>query len=256
MNTYELITPQTHPDYRKRIANMSEEIWPLFMLQSPISDLYWEDLFTRFSAYQFALWDNATQQIVAKGNSIPLAWDGDLTDLPDGGWDWAFAQSVADHKAGYTPHTQCGLQIAIMPAFQGKGVSKLMVAAMRTIGEKMGLERLIIPVRPSLKSHYPLTPMDNYIKWKNDDGGQNDDGLPFDPWLRVHVRNGGQLIKTCHTAMKIGGSIAQWEKWTAMRFPESGNYVVEGALSPVHMNLEQNEGVYIEPNVWVHHPIA
>ena len=250
MNTYELITPQTHPDYRTRIANMTEEIWPLFMLQSPVSATYWKELFTRFSAYQFALWDTATQQIVAKGNSVPLAWDGDLADLPDGGWDWAFVQSVADHKAGRTPQSQCGLQIAIMPAFQGKGVSQIMLEAMRAIGQKMGLKRLILPVRPSMKSGYPLTPMDNYIGWKNDDG------LPFDAWLRVHVRNGGDIIKTCHTAMEIGGTIAEWESWTAMRFPESGDYVVSGALSPIHMNLEEDRGLYIEPNVWVHHPLA
>ncbi len=249
MHKYKLITPQTTPDYRERIANMSEEIWPLFMLQSAVADMYWENLFTRFSAWQFALWDTNTEQIVAKGNSIPLAWQGDPADLPDGGWDWAFKQSVADHKAGRTPHTQCGLQIAIRPAYQGKGISKLMLEAMRAIGKKMGLKRLVIPVRPSMKAVYPLTPMDNYIKW------QNDEGLPFDPWLRVHVRNGGKIIKSCHTAMKIGGSIAQWESWTKMRFPESGEYVVSGALSPVKMDITQNEGMYTEPNVWVLHQI-
>ncbi len=250
MHKYEQITPQTTPDYRERIANMTQEIWPLFMLQSPIADMYWEDLFTRFPAYQFAFWDADAGQIIAKGNSIPLAWDGDPADLPDGGWDWAFKQSVADHKAGRTPRTQCGLQIAIMPAYQGKGVSKLMLKAMRAIGKNRGLEKLILPVRPSMKSLYPLTPMDNYIEWKNDEG------VPFDPWLRVHVRNGGKIIKTCHTAMEIGGTIAQWEEWTKMRFPESGDYVISGALSPVNMNLTKNEGMYTEPNVWVHHSIT
>ena len=40
-----------------------------------------------------------------------------------------------------------------------------------------------------------------------------------------------------------------------MRFPESGAYVVPGALQPVVMDLEQNYGVYEEPNVWMHHPV-
>jgi hypothetical protein len=56
--------------------------------------------------------------------------------------------------------------------------------------------------------------------------------------------------------MVIPGSIPQWEEWTGMCFPESGPYVVPGALRPVDMDLEANRGVYVEPNVWMHHRIA
>ncbi len=36
-----------------------------------------------------------------------------------------------------------------------------------------------------------------------------------------------------------------------MKFPESGEYVVEGALCPVSIDRENNLGTYIEPNVWI-----
>ena len=36
-----------------------------------------------------------------------------------------------------------------------------------------------------------------------------------------------------------------------MKFPESGEYVVEGALCPVLIDREKNLGTYIEPNVWI-----
>jgi uncharacterized protein (AIM24 family) len=36
-------------------------------------------------------------------------------------------------------------------------------------------------------------------------------------------------------------------------FETSGAVAVAGALSPVHVSLEQNHAVYVEPNIWVHH---
>ena len=38
-----------------------------------------------------------------------------------------------------------------------------------------------------------------------------------------------------------------------MRFPDSGSYVVPGALVPVEIDLERDEGLYREPNVWMVH---
>lgn len=55
--------------------------------------------------------------------------------------------------------------------------------------------------------------------------------------------------------MKVTGSVVEWEKWAGMRFPESGEYVVEGALVPVSMDIERDVGVYVEPNVWMRHPV-
>ncbi|WP_139488833.1 hypothetical protein [Brevibacillus dissolubilis] len=78
-----------------------------------------------------------------------------------------------------------------------------------------------------------------------------DDGLPFDPWLRTHVRCGGTLLKACHRAMYVPASVTDWQEWTGLMFPESGEYVIEGALTPIRIDLEKDLGEYIEPNVWV-----
>lgn len=40
-----------------------------------------------------------------------------------------------------------------------------------------------------------------------------------------------------------------------MRFPESGEYIVEGALVPVEMDVERDRGTYVEPNVWMVHEV-
>jgi len=36
-------------------------------------------------------------------------------------------------------------------------------------------------------------------------------------------------------------------------FLQSGDYIIPGALVPVKMDIAQNLGLYVEPNVWVVH---
>jgi hypothetical protein len=40
-----------------------------------------------------------------------------------------------------------------------------------------------------------------------------------------------------------------------MVFPDSGPYVVEGALVPVEIDRAQDTGRYVEPNVWMRHSV-
>ena len=246
---FRVISPKDLEDYRQRAGEITVASWPEFMLHDPIADENWHELFDRFEEYQFAMLDTENNRMAAMGNSLPFHWDKALEELPEGGWDWVFLQAVEDHKNGVAPNIQSAIQIALHPDYQGKGLSTRMVHAMGAIGKSKGFRHLVVPVRPNQKSQYPLTSIDDYITWKNPEG------LPFDAWLRVHARVGGRIIKPCHEAMTIRGSRADWEAWTEMKFPQSGEYYVPGALNPVAMNIEKDEGLYIEPNIWMVHEL-
>ena len=82
------------------------------------------------------------------------------------------------------------------------------------------------------------------------------DGLPVDPWLRVHMRGGGRIRNVAPMSMTIPGTLAQWRDWTGMAFDTSGPIQVPGALVPVMCAAEHDVAVYVEPNVWVHHPLG
>jgi GNAT superfamily N-acetyltransferase len=251
MNTdrFLIIAPQDLEGYRDQAGNLSEVCWPEIMLHDSIANENWHELFDRFEAYQFALLDMETNRMAAMGNSLPFYWDQPLEELPELGWDWVFLKAIEDHKNGVEPNIQSAIQIAIHPDYQSQGLSMRMVKAMRAIGESKGFKNLVAPVRPNQKSKYPLTSIDDYITW------QTDDGLPFDAWLRVHVRAGARIIKPCHEAMTIRGTHAEWEEWTKLKFPQSGEYIISGALNPMKIDIEKDEGVYIEPNVWIVHEI-
>jgi hypothetical protein len=122
-----------------------------------------------------------------------------------------------------------------------------MIQRMAEIGREHGLDMLIAPVRPNLKHNYPLTPMERYIEWRRADGSL------LDPWLRTHERLGAEIAKVAPESSRVPGTVAQWEEWAGMAFPESGSYVVPGALVPVEIDRERDEGLYVEPNVWMVH---
>ena len=121
------------------------------------------------------------------------------------------------------------------------------VTALRTRAANAKLERVIAPVRPTLKSRYPLTPMENFARWARSDG------LHLDPWIRTHQRLGASILAPAPRSMIIIGSVAEWEGWTAMAFPETGQYVVPGALDLVAIDHKQDRGTYSETNLWMRH---
>lgn len=246
---FQLITPRDLPDYEDRADEIAVASWHEFMLHDDVANRHWHELFDRFKDYQFAMLDPETNRMAAMANSVPFHWNQPLEELPEGGWDWVFLKAIDDHKNGAVPNLQSAIQIAIHPEYQNQGLSGWMVRAMGNIGRSKGFDTLVAPVRPNQKSNYPLISMDDYIRW------QTSEGLPFDPWLRVHVRVGGRIIKPCHEAMTIRGSRAKWESWTGMKFPQSGEYIVPGGLNPMIMDVEMDTGVYIEPNVWMVHKV-
>jgi hypothetical protein len=56
--------------------------------------------------------------------------------------------------------------------------------------------------------------------------------------------------------MYIPGKIEDWEEWTNMKIPGSGEYVVDGALVPVKVDSIKNIGEYVEPNVWMSYELV
>ncbi|MBU0983375.1 MAG: GNAT family N-acetyltransferase [candidate division Zixibacteria bacterium] len=249
IENYRLFTARDIPDLGEKTHVLTGSAWPEFMLQDPLANEYFGRLYVEFPYYQFVLMHPETEEIIALGNSIPLAWDRPAEELPDEGWDWAIAQGFRDREAGLTPTVQCALQVVVKDGWQGNGLSASMVRTMKSIGRRVGLSALIAPVRPNRKCDYPLTPMERYVHWRRDDG------LPFDPWMRVHARLGAEVIRPCMRAMYIPGTIADWESWTGMTFPDSGRYVIPKALVPIDIDRDRDQGLYVEPNVWMRHPL-
>ena len=233
---------------RPDLAERTEEVgnvWPEFVHHARLNR-HWHRLREDFLDFQLVLYDDEADVVLGRGHSIPFTWDGSLDDLPDG------VEGVFDRvfeEGGGEPTTLSAVAAVLDPRHQGRGLSALVIEGMRAAAARGGLDALVAPVRPTLKARYPLTPMERYLTWRRADGEL------FDPWLRVHERLGAEILGVCPGSLLVSGTVAEWEEWTGMAFPDSGEYVVEGALVPVEIDRDADVGRYVEPNVWMRHSV-
>jgi GNAT superfamily N-acetyltransferase len=209
------------------------------MAHDPVVQSFWPQLYDQYPDFQ--LWvvdrERGGRRTVGYACSVPVGWNGDPSPR---GIDWALTDGVEG-----TPTTLCAIVAGLVPEYRGFGIAETILRRLAAVGAGHGLDALVAPVRPTWKDRYPLVALDRYAGWRRGDG------LPYDPWLRTHERLGGEILAMAPRSMTISGTRAEWEEWTGMVFPEDGNYVVPGALVPVH--FKSGRGVYVEPNVWVRH---
>jgi hypothetical protein len=203
----------------------------------------WGRLVPEHPDFQFTLVDG--DEILARVRSLPVRWDGTVEDLP-AGIDGAIVRGLDEGGA----NVLCALLIAVPRSAQSRGLSRVALESMVGVARANGLESVIAPVRPNWKERYPLVPIERYAAWRRDEG------LLFDPWMRVHERLGARVLKPEPESMRISGTVAEWEEWVGMPFPESRDYVFPHGLSTVRIDREADLGAYWEPNVWMRHPIA
>jgi GNAT superfamily N-acetyltransferase len=222
-------------------------VWPEYNLHGDVFADWWAPLLDELPEYQFALYDDATDAVLAEAHTGPLAWTGEPAKLPDG-IDDALQRVVAARRDDRPVDTLCAFAAEVNPTARGRGLAGDLLRGMRGLAARHRLRRLIAPVRPSWKERYPLTPIERYIGWRREDG------LLLDPWMRLHERLGARVATALPHSMRITGSVREWESWTGLAFPESGSYVFPHGLAPLAIDRDADIGSYWEPNVWMIHP--
>lgn len=242
-----VLTAAARPDLEERARAL--DVWPEYNRHGDVVSRYWGSLREAFPDFQFVLCDEAEDDFLAQGHSIPCFWDGTIEGLP-AGVDGAIEGGFELDERGGRANALCAMAIEIPPPHQGRGLSRTMVEAMIGIAAAHGLGDLIAPVRPSWKERYPLTSIERYAYWTRADG------LPFDPWMRVHARLGAEILRPEPRSLRITGTVSEWEEWTGLPLPESGEYVFPHGLATLRIDREADLGSYWEPNVWMRHRVA
>jgi GNAT superfamily N-acetyltransferase len=248
MAPFAVATLTDRPDLLTEIQELGGSAWPDFLTHDATVNEWWHFLWDLAPDYQFALIDRSGAAL-ACGNAIPIVWNDGET-LPPHGIDAVLPAGIEALRRGDTPTAVSALQIVVRRDMRGEGLSAECLQAMREIAAAHGMPTLVAPVRPTCKDRYPLIPLERYARWRRPDGSL------FDPWLRVHERAGAESLGVAPASMQVIGTVAEWKGWTDMSFPGSGRYVVPGAHAPVDIDLESNQGVYVEPNFWMSHSRA
>jgi GNAT superfamily N-acetyltransferase len=240
------VSYEAEPERWEQMPDITSEVWPEYNHHGDVLNRYWGGLYDEFPAFQFMLYDESTSAVVAEGHTAPCVWDGSIEGLGDGidSMIVAVFEALGRHDR---PTALCALAVEIRPEFQGRGLAVRMLEEMAAVARRHEFTNLIAPVRPSWKDRYPLASIERYMTWTRDDGE------PLDPWLRVHTRFGGRLAKAVPRSLQITGTVAEWEQWTGMPFPDDGVYTFPDGLAPVTIDHAADRGAYWEPNVWVVH---
>lgn len=231
------------------LYHLAKEVWPQAWFHNEVADTHWDVMWKKHRNCQFVCFVDGT--LAAAFYSVPVKCDSYsilLSDLSERGWEWAIETSVVSSMEDCVISA---LSMSILSQYRSLGLSKIILEYAKGWFAKNNIDFLIAPVRPFKKHLYPLIPMDQYINWKDELG------RVFDPWLRVHTNMGAKIIKPCLESMIIKGTAKEWEEWSGIKIAGKGDHIIPYALVPIRFELAGEEliGRYVEPNVWVAHPL-
>lgn len=237
------------------IEALVDSTWPDYAVYGhpPESAAYlvdWPKLYELWPDFQFGLVEPHSGTLIASGNSLPLAWHGTAEELPDQGWDWAMHTGRVQQAVGEPPNCLIPIAITVAREWRGLGVSRRCLEILKEIALDHGLTRMFAPVRPSRKSDHPQVPIEEYVQWKTIDGRM------FDPWLRTHISHGGRVVQPCRQSMTFQAPLDDWKQWTGVKKLRNGPQDAPDLLSQLVVDVQRNVGLYVEPNVWVEHPLS
>ncbi|MFG2329378.1 N-acetyltransferase [Streptomyces sp. NPDC048604] len=225
-----------------------KDLWPEFMMYDPVGWANMGRIVRDLPEYVLVATD-ADGKVVARAFSVPFQLHADgRGELPDTGWDQMLLWAFSDLRQGRTPDTVSAIEVCVDTAALGRGLSATMLGAMRDNARRLGFSEVVAPVRPNGKHLEAASSIHEYAFRTRES-----DGLPHDPWLRVHVRAGAVIEKVAPASMTVASSVERWREWTGLPFDADGPVEVDGALVPVHCEVSRGYAVYVEPNVWVRH---
>jgi hypothetical protein len=240
---YRVDTLNNRIDYLDKVKLLNKASWPEFLLYGDTPS--WERIYDELSDFVILLIDS-NDTLAGAGFTIAVSWNGNINDLPE-----SIESIIVNGMAskGKPPNTLMAVAALVDDGYRGQNLSAEILIQMKHLAKHHNLKDLLVPVRPTWKARYPLQSIESYANWRRTDG------LLYDPWLRTHERLGAELVKCVDSTYKVEGTIEEWQKWTGMIFPESGRYIIEGALEPIKIDIEVDVGVYHDPNVWMRHKV-
>ena len=227
----------------EQFAAAMTNAFPPVINASQAIKVYWDRMESYFPEYQLFLVDT-DGELIGFINTVPFHFNHPLIDLPDGGWDWMLEKSVLDYEANRPPNYLGALQVIVREGYQNQGYSKVILTQAKRFVEVSNFKNLIIPIRPTLKHLHPNLSMDEYMNMKEEE-------KIYDPWIRTHINGGAAIIKVCTQSMTVTGDLIFWEDILDRQLAESGEYILKGALCPVAIDVDTNNGEYVEPNIWI-----
>jgi hypothetical protein len=243
----EVVARAGDPDLVARALDFPGRVWPAYRLEGSALETNRSAISEAYPEAHFVLYNRAADTVLAQTLAVPLAWDGRPEGLP------ASMDALVEGALSRAPERRTALVPLVLemnPDATGRGLSRTVIQAQRTMARALGMRWVVVPMRPVWKDRYPLTPIEAYVRWRRDDGE------PIDPWWRIHRRLGAKLERPAPESLRVAASVADWERWTELALPESGPYVFRRGMAPLMVDREEGVAVHFEPHHWISHDLG
>ena len=236
----QVVSHRDRPEFSGRLSELEGESFPEFLLHDGFDECR-PHLLAEFALYQLYVIDPDGGNLLGAANALPyFSQAGE--PLPK--FQQLLTAAPEQFRQDIRPNVLCPVQAMVVDDARGSGVSERIISAYKDLASTDGLKAICVPVRPTLKPLYPLAPIQRYITWTRENGEK------FDPWLRMQERTGAQFTEITYDSTVITATVSDWESWTGIKFPESGEYVIQGGHVPLVIDRENDTGRYSEPHVW------
>lgn len=193
----------------KQIEELFSEGFPPFITADPVAHAYIERVFECFGKYNIALIDTTEDKLTASGWGVPIRWTEEVTDLPSGYTD-ALRRAIRESETKIQPNTLVICAGIVNPTLARKGLAGELIIALKGLAVASNLSHVIVPLRPTLKHRYPLTPIETYSQWVRPDGvGAGPLAKNAYSFGRQHYSNGSPFTdhdRNCRTVGSVDRS--------------------------------------------------
>src|SRR5256885_11131815 len=127
------------PELWERIEDLSRQVWPEYNLHGDVTNRYWDRLYDELPDFQFVLYDEERDEVLAEAHTMPCAWDG----TPDGlgpGIDHVMVAGFALRETGGAANAISALAAEVVPAHRDRGLIAVILRAMVDLAVSAGLE--------------------------------------------------------------------------------------------------------------------
>jgi GNAT superfamily N-acetyltransferase len=127
------------------------------MRHDPVAALYYgTGRLDRYREFGLTAIDQAEpDRPIARAFSVPFAFRDRISgreELPDGGWDAVIRWADEDRRGARSATAISALEIMVAPRLQQRGISRLMLTALRDNARRLGFADLYAPLRPTDKA--------------------------------------------------------------------------------------------------------
>lgn len=127
---FSITTRAKRPEFGSQIWEMPDS-WPEFMDHDPVGSSLYSVATAAYPELTVVATDD-DGSVVAHGQATAfrLGLEG-RRELPDTGWDQVLSWVDSDLRKGVEPDVASALEISVHPGWQGRGMSSLMLTALR-----------------------------------------------------------------------------------------------------------------------------